>query len=420
MNTSRSLCLTALNRMQKDGAYSNIVLGALLDKSDLSNEEKSFASRLFYGVLEKKSILDYNIKPLSKRPVERLDSDILNILRMGMYQLLYMDSVPDNAAVNECVKLCTFTKKKSASGFVNALLRSKIREGKALLVPKKLNERLCISESIADIFCEQYGEEKTESIFSAFEKRTSQYIRVNTNKISVDDFIALLENENIKAQKVEKIQGVLICDKITVQSKLFREGLFYFQDLSSQSCCTALQVKGAQSVLDLCSAPGSKSFTLSLMADKDCKIVSCDISENRVSLIKKSVERLGLKNITPTVNDARIFKRELGLFDRVLCDVPCSGLGVIGKKPEIRYKNVDKNELFDLQFSILENGSKHLKDDGILVYSTCTLNKCENEEVVDRFLKEHKEFTYTDFGKKTFLPDEDNCNGFFVAAFKKK
>lgn len=415
--TSRQICLTALNRIEEHGAYSNIALSSLLSKQNLSNEEKAFASRLFYGVLEKKRLLDFNIKPFLRRPIEKIDADVLNIIRMGMYQLLFMDSVPDNAAVNECVKLCTFTKKKSASGFVNALLRGKIRDGKEIKVPKAIDERLSVSESVAELFVNQYGNEKTEKIFAAFEKGLSQYIRVNTEKISVDEFLHLLEKENIKAQKIDGLSGALICDNITAQSELFKRGYFYFQDLSSQCACRALESENAESILDLCAAPGSKSFTLSLISNGKSKITSCDVSENRVSLIKNSLARLEIKNITPIINDATIFNKELGKFDRVLCDVPCSGLGVIGKKPEIRYKNIRENELFEIQYAILSNGGKYLKDDGIMVYSTCTLNKSENEKVVEKFLEENKNFSLS--FKKTFLPDEDNCNGFFVATLKK-
>lgn len=415
--TSRQICLTALNRIEIDGAYSNITFGALISKEKLSNEEKAFASRLFYGVLEKKRVLDFNIKPFLKRPIEKLDPDVLNILRMGMYQLLFMDSVPDNAAVNECVKLCTFTKKKSASGFVNALLRSKIRDGKELRIPKAISERLSVSESVANLFVNQYGEEKTDKIFAAFEKGLNQYIRVNTEKISVNEFIALLEKENIIAEKIDELSGALVCNKITAQNELFKKGYFYFQDLSSQYACKALESEDAESILDLCAAPGSKSFTLSLMAKKECKITACDVSENRVSLIKNSLARLEIKNITPIINDATVYNQKLGKFDRVLCDVPCSGLGVIGKKPEIRYKEIDENELFDIQYLILTNGSKYLKDGGVMVYSTCTINKCENEKVVQAFLDKNKDFSLT--FQKTFLPDQDNCNGFFVATLKK-
>lgn len=420
MKTARQVCLMALNRMEKEGSYSNIVLNALLEKSELSREDRAFASRLFYGVLEKKLLLDFNIAPLSKRPVAKLDIDILNILRMGMYQLLFLESVPDSAAVNESVKLCTFTKKKSASGFVNALLRAKIRQNKEICMPKDKSVALSVDKSIYSLLKEQYGEERADKILSAFSRETPTYIRVNTQKTSLQQLKEALAKHNIHIEPAGNTEGCALVSNIgtLLQTKEFNEGHFYVQDLASQKCCSALSPKGARRILDVCAAPGGKSFTLALSAGRDCKVVSCDLYENRVSLIKSGAERLSLENIEPTVNDASIYNEKLGKFDRVLCDVVCSGLGVIGKKPEIRYKNIDPNELFDIQYSIITTSAKYLENGGILVYSTCTLNKRENEEVVDKFLKENTDFSLEE--QKTYFPDTDGCDGFFVAKLVKK
>lgn len=405
--------------MEKDGGYSNIVLNTLLEKSELSREDRAFASRLFYGVLEKKLLLDFNIAPLSKRPIAKLDCDILNILRMGMYQLLFLDSVPDSAAVNESVKLCNFTKKKSASGFVNALLRAKIRQNKVLCLPEDKSVALSVDKSIYSLLKEQYGEGRAEQIISAFSSETPTYIRVNTQKTTLAELKEVLAKHNIHIESVSDIEGCALVSNIgaLLQTEEFIEGYFYIQDLASQLCCSALSPKGASRILDVCAAPGGKSFTLSLLAGENCKVVSCDLYENRVSLIKKGAEKLSLKNIEPTVNDASVYNEKLGKFDRVLCDVVCSGLGVIGKKPEIRYKNIDPDELFDIQYSILSTSAKYLENGGILVYSTCTLNKRENEAVVDKFLKENGEFSLEE--QKTYFPDTDGCDGFFVAKLVK-
>lgn len=433
MKNARQLCLSALNRMENDGSYSNIVLNALLEKSELSREDKSFATRLFYGVLEKKLLLDYNIAPLSKRPIAKLDPDILNILRMGMYQLLFLDSVPDSAAVNESVKLCTFTKKKSATGFVNALLRAKLRQNNRICLPDSQSREyksisLSADESIVSLLCEQYGEENCKQILSAFSLEATQYIRVNTNKTTLEELASSLAKQNIHIEPCGRAEGCAALSGAGALSNIdaFNNGLFYVQDLASQLCCTALNAKGARRILDVCAAPGGKSFTLALTAGSECQVVSCDVTENRVSLIKKGAERLGLENVLPKINDASVFSEKLGKFDRVLCDVPCSGLGVIGKKPEIRYKKIEPDALFELQYSILNTSANYLESGGILVYSTCTLNKRENEAVVERFLSEHPEFSPQplNFSQdrhycKTFLPDRDGCDGFFVAALKK-
>lgn len=429
MKNARELCLLALVRMEKDGAYSNLVLNSLLNKCSLSHEEKSFATRLFYGTLEKKLLLDYNISLLSKRPPQKLDIEVLCILRMGMYQLLFLDSVPDSAAVNESVKLCYFTKKSSAKGFVNALLRAKLRQNKEICIPKAINEELSADKSIVLLLSEQYGEREMRDIFSAFSETTRQYIKVNTRKTTLNELCALLNEKNINVSPCERVEG---CAEIFNAGDLthlpeFKDGLFYVQDLASQMCCTALEVEGAQHILDTCAAPGGKSFTLALFAPESAEVVSCDVSSNRVSLIEKGKERLSLSNVKPRINDASLFNKDLGKFDRILCDVPCSGLGVIGKKPEIRYKKINPDELFSLQYKILETSSEYLEDGGILVYSTCTLNKRENEAVIERFLEQHSEFEphplrFSQNGEyhKTFLPNRDECDGFFVSAIIKK
>lgn len=428
MKTSRELCLSALLRMEKDEAYSNIVLNALLEKCALSREEKAFATRLFYGVLEKKLILDFNISLLLSKPIHKLDIEILSILRMGMYQLLFMDSVPDSAAVNESVKLCYFTKKISAKGLVNALLRNKLRENKEVKIPTALNEALSCDKSIVKLLCEQYSESETREIFAAFSKETKQYIKINAKKTSFAELAALLKEKGIEIIKHPTISNCaeVIASGDIAHTDEFKKGLFFIQDLASQICTDSICAENAQRILDVCASPGSKTFSISIAAPDSAEIVSCDVSENRVSLIEKGKERLSLLNVKPTVNDATIFNADLGSYDRVLCDVPCSGLGVIGKKPEIRYKKIEPDALFSLQYKILETSSQYLKSGGILVYSTCTLNKRENEAVIEKFLKEHDDFAphplkiseKNDY-KITLLPHKDNCDGFFISAIKK-
>lgn len=428
MKTSRELCLTALLRMEKDEAYSNIVLNALLEKCALGREEKSFATRIFYGVLEKKLILDFNISQLLSKPIHKLDTEILAILRMGMYQLLFMDSVPDSAAVNESVKLCYFTKKISAKGLVNAILRNKLRENKEIKIPKALNEALSCDKSIAKLLCEQYSESEVKEIFAAFSSDTKQYIKINAKKISFRELANLLKEKGIEIVEHPTISNCaeVISSGDVAHTDEFKNGLFFIQDLASQICVDSLFAQNAERVLDVCAAPGSKTFSISISAPDSAEIVSCDVSENRVSLIEKGRERLGLSNVKATVNDATVFNENLGRFDRVLCDVPCSGLGVIGKKPEIRYKKIDPDALFSIQYKILETSSRYLKSGGILVYSTCTLNKRENEAVIEKFLSEHSDFAphplkiseQNDY-KITLLPHKDNCDGFFISAITK-
>ena len=432
MKNAREVALIALLRVQKDGGYSNLVLDSILEKSNLSKEDKSFATRLFYGVIEKKILLDYNISRLATKPVSKLDAEILCILEMGLYQLFFMDNVPDSTAVNESVKLCCFTKKSFAKGFVNAILRSKIRQNKQILLPEEadrsyLSVKISADKSIADIFEKQFGIDKTIEIFSAFDGEANTYIRVNTNKTDADSLIEKLKKYLVTAEKCS-LNNCLKLSKAAglTKSEEFLNGEFYFQDLSCQYSCTALEAKSAKRILDVCAAPGGKSFTLSFLS-QNAEVVSCDVSKNRVSLIQGGAKRLGLTNIKPTVQDATVFNEQLGLFDRILCDVPCSGLGVISKKPEIRLKKIDENALFETQMNILENASRYLENGGILVYSTCTLNKRENEDVVNAFLNNYLDFephklSFSENGEftKTFMPDKDGCDGFFVSAIRKK
>lgn len=431
MKNERELCLAALIKMFKENGYSNLVLSSLLNKSSLNAAQKSYAARLFYGVLEKKNTLDYNISKYLKKPINKLDLEVLCVLRMGMYELLFMSSVPDRAAINESVNLCLFAKKSSAKGFVNAVLRAKAREGKKVEYPKisdknYLSVRYNVSDSIVKLLKEQYKEE-TEEILKGFEDLSGQYLRVNTNKTDAKSLIEILKNEKVEAKIVGGFEATLKIEGSfdAVNLKSFKDGLFHVQDLSSQICVSALDLKGNESLLDVCAAPGGKSFTAAEIL-KDGKVLSCDLSQNRVSLIKGGVERLGLNNIEVKIRDAASFDESSPLYDRVLCDVLCSGLGVIFKKPEIRYKEINKKELFSKQLEILNTSSKYLKEGGILVYSTCTLNKCENEEVVDRFLEENREFSkysvkaFDGESSKTLLPNKDNCDGFFACALIKK
>ena len=229
MKTSRELCLTALLRMDKDEAYSNIVLNALLEKCALGREEKAFATRIFYGVLEKKLVLDFNISLLLSKPISKLDIEILSILRMGMYQLLFMDSVPDSAAVNESVKLCYFTKKISARGLVNALLRNKLRENKKIKIPTRLNEALSCDESIAKLLCEQYSADETKEIFTAFSKDTKQYIKINAKKTNFSELKAILSEKGIEITAHPTISNCaeVLSSGDIAHTEEFKNGLFF-------------------------------------------------------------------------------------------------------------------------------------------------------------------------------------------------
>lgn len=434
MVNTRAITLKLLKKIHSDKSYSNILLDKTLLDIDCSLQEKKFISALFYGVIERIITLDAVIDRYSKIKANKLDVDILIILRIGFFQLMYMDSVPDSAAVNECVKLAKKCKNPSLSGFVNGVLRSFIRNNKAIPHSNDITDNLSISYScpqwLINKWLAEYGEDVTESMLKSSLGKSPVTIRLNTLKMSEKDIITVLENDGFTVNKTFLKDCYEISGGVSVEtSKAYKLGLFYVQDISSQLCSISLGAMEGETVIDVCAAPGGKSFTTAIKMNNKGKLYSLDLHENRVKLIKDGSERLGLTNIISMTNNAKIYNDSLPLADRVLCDVPCSGLGVIRRKPEIKYKNQDDfNELPEIQYKILETSAKYLKSGGILVYSTCTLSKDENEKVINRFLKEHPDFVGVPINpeydklsdwKATIIPDFYNSDGFFIAKIKR-
>ena len=426
---ARYTVLGLLDRM--DGkAYSNLLLEQGI--SGLSERDKAFASRLFYGVLERKLTLEYIISEYSSRPLEKLDGSVANILKMGIYQLLYMDSVPDNAAVNESVALAAKCRKKSASGFINAVLRNFIRNGKHFELPADDTERLSVEYScgkeLVKLLCGDYSAEKAENLLKNSLLPHKLYVRTNTLKTDSRKLIEDLGKIGIDSQICDTLPDCVSLDLngSVEQLELFRNGMFHVQDLSSQMCCAALAPKKGETVIDVCAAPGGKTFTIAEMMENNGRIISGDVRKNRVGLIRKGAERLGITIAEAVCNDGAVFNESFPKADKVLCDVPCSGFGVIRTKPEIKYNGIERaRELPELQYKILSAAASYLKDGGELVYSTCTLSRSENDNVIDRFLSEHKDFEpvnafpEADGYKLTIFPDEFDCEGSFMAKIRK-
>lgn len=417
-------------------AYSNLALDGALQKSSYTLKEKAFISRLFYGVIERRITLDYIISLYSTKPLQKLDGAVLTVLRMGVYQIVLMDSVPDNAAVNESVELVKQLGKSSAASFVNAVLRNFIRSGKNYALPKgsvkKMSVEYSCPEELVSRFTVQYGEKRTAEFLEASLRPHKLYLRVNNTKISADKLIELFAETGIGARKCDVDENCIEADSFgSVESnELFMEGYYHVQDMSSQLCCMALDPKKNDRILDICAAPGGKTFTIAEMTGDECKLYSCDLHSKRVELIRSGAERLGLKSITPLQNDAKVFNSDLGVFDKILCDVPCSGLGVIRSKPEIKYTDLSKIAgLPKVQYDILCTASEYLKPGGELVYSTCTVLKEENDDVIDRFLNEHKDFEKScflgrlgePFGsyKTAMFAGKYDCEGFFISKIRR-
>lgn len=434
VKSTRFTVLELLNKMD-NGAYSNLVLDAALKATDYSDRDKSFVSRLFYGILERKITLEYTISMYSDKPLHKLDDIVVNILKIGLYQLKYMDSIPDNAAVNETVNLTKQSKKASASGFVNALLRHFIRDNKKIKYPNDRLERLSVEYScsyeLCKKICSDYSYEQAEKFLKASLEPHMNFIRTNTLKITSSELINKLNEYGFNAEKSDYVQDCLAVNRINnlENCKLFSEGFFHIQDLSSQICCKVLNAKPNDTILDLCAAPGGKTLTIAELMNNQGRIIAADLHEKRVKLISKAAKRLNINIVETIQNDAKIFNPQLPLADKILCDVPCSGLGVIRSKPELKYINLeDIKKLPNIQYEILSVASQYLKKNGELVYSTCTINKDENDYVIDKFLSEHKNFEpveimqeYDKFNgyKATIFPKHFNCEGFFISKIRK-
>lgn len=422
-----------LTRVEKGGAYSNIALREALRPAGLDARQRAFCSALVYGVLERKLTLDRVLTPFLSRPISKLDPQVLCILRLGVYQLLYMDSVPAPAAVDQCVALCRRAGKQSAAGFINGVLRSFVRAGCPVPPPKgdlfaRMGEEYSAPRRLAELLCRSYGEENARLILENTLVAAPLAIRVNTLKTDAAALRARLDEEGAVSMEGPDENALLLSGVGNLEElPSFRAGLFHVQDVSSQLCARALDARPGMRVLDCCAAPGGKSFTAAQMMENRGEIFSCDLHPHKTALIGAGARRLGIDIIVPLAQDAAVTREGWGLFDRVLCDVPCSGLGVIRRRPEIKYKDFAAfDALPEVQYKILENSANYCKPGGLLVYSTCTLNPAENERVVERFLGACPAFSESAAAalggewKKTVLPlCERDGDGFFVAVLRR-
>ena len=415
-----------LKDILSSGAYSNISLRTELNKID-SEVSKSFVTKLVYGVVERKNYLDYIISKLSSTKLSKMDIDIVIILEMALYQIIYMDKVPESAAVNEAVKLAKIVNKR-LSGFVNANLRNFLRNKDDLM---KVNiddedERLAVKYSINEEFLELLKNDYDKETVNNFLKRSMDErllnLRVNTKKTTKDSIKAVLDKFNIKYEESDiSIDSLIVYDKVSdVVKSLFKQGYVSFQDATSSSLQDYIKLDKGDKVLDLCAAPGGKSMHMAEKLEMG-SITSCDIYEHKINLLKNEANRLGLDNINFQINDAMKLNKEfINKFDKVLLDVPCSGSGIISRKPEIKYQ-IDLKELKELndkQWKILNISKEYVKKGGLLVYSTCSILKLENEIMMKKFLEENNDFNLEKFIKH--MPTEKINDGFFISYLRKE
>lgn len=430
MSNPRYLAVKLLCKTFSGGSFSNIQLNSGLKNSDLDDRDKKLCSAIYYGVIERKIYLDYIIGKFSSRPVEKLDNTILNILRCGIYQMLFIDNIPDSAAVNESVSLSKKFGKTSASGMVNAVLRNFIRQGKTVRLPENRLERLSIEYSATPEFVksliDDYGEELAENLLSDALGSPPVTVRINPLKCNEEQFT---ESFGKTAVKNDILPDCFELSGDVTANDAFKNGFFHVQDLASQLCCMSLAPSENDIVLDICAAPGGKTFTMAELMNSKGKIMAFDLHEKRVKLIRDGAERLGLFNIEAYAGDATKFNPDLPEFTKILCDVPCSGLGAVRRKPEIKYKDFkDFSGLPEIQYRIADNALKYLAVGGEMVYSTCTLRKAENINVVEKLLANHPEIEPVTlpellgekFGSSAdIFPCYFGSDGFFISKFRK-
>lgn len=443
MANSRKTAFKVLLKIEQDGAYSNIALNNAVKEGELTPLDAAFTSALVYGVLERKITLDYIIKQYSKIPLRKIELKTKIILRLGLLQMAFMDKIPESAAVNESVKLAKQQKLQKSSGFINAILRSFARDNCKVKYPDIKNKaeyysvKYSCPQPLVKLWLESYGEENAKGILEKLSGRPNIYARVNTLRTTAEKLIDALADDKVKAEKVDFPENsVRLADTGSIERlKAYKGGLFHIQDLSSQLCAYFLSAEKGQTVLDICSAPGGKTFTTAEYMHNSGKIIACDMYEHKLKLIEKGAKRLGIDIVETCLRDGSSDENPLPMADRILCDVPCSGLGVLSRKPEIRYKDdlIDTN-LADIQYKILCESAKYLKKGGKLVYSTCTLNPQENNKNTAKFLAEHSDFEGValelphQFGRAyeeqpyeiTIMPHSYDGDGFYISVFTRR
>ncbi len=423
MSSARKVAVKVLSEIERDGSYSNIAADVALNEAGLSSADSRLASMLIYGCLQRKITLNKVLRDMAGDSFRKTHPFVVSVCLVGAYQLLFMDKIPESAAVNESVKIVKASKQRFAAGFTNAVLhkiaRSKQEILKDIADSDDLSFKYSCSKELIESLIKDYGFELAEGFLKASLESPKLICRLN-NFADTNGLLESLSEKGIECNNCD-LDGAFTLKSAGNVERLpeFRNGKFFVQDLASQIAISNLNIKEGMNVLDVCAAPGGKSFTAAQYAGKSGKIVACDLYEKRVGLILNGAKRLNINNLTAVQNDATVYNQSLGQFDRVLCDVPCSGFGVIRRKPEIKYKNLSEfDELPEIQLNILKTSVKYLKANGEIMYSTCTLRNAENKEVVDKFLRENMDFEIV--LEKTLFPQISSSDGFYFCVLKRK
>ena len=433
---AREIAYKVLLDIEKNKNYSNMAINKHFKDVKISNQDRGLATEIIYGVIENKYYIDYMIDKLSKVKTNKMEIYVKTLLRMGIYQIMFLNSISDYAAVNETVNLAK-KKNSKVSGFINGILRNVIRQKEEIGKVKTkddvdyLSIKYSYDKWMIRNWMIHFGKEFTEELLEANNERPNIYLRTNTLKITRDELIKKLEKQNIKAEKVNVVEEAIKVEhlKDIENNNLYKEGLFTVQDVSSMLVGKVMNPKENSLVLDVCSAPGGKTTHMATLMNNTGQVVSRDIYDHKLKLIKAASKRLGLTNVDVQEFDGMKLDREsIAKFDYVLADVPCSGLGIIRRKPEIKYKEKEEfRQLPPIQKKILENASKYVKVGGTLIYSTCTIQDSENIDVVNEFLQKHKNFELVPIkevnvdlenqekGYMKIYPNVHNMDGFFIS-----
>ncbi|MGV3052211.1 16S rRNA (cytosine(967)-C(5))-methyltransferase RsmB [Staphylococcus chromogenes] len=432
MTTVRALSLETIEAVFKEGAYSNLKINEVLTRESLSAADRGLLTALVYGTIQHKLTLDYYLKPFIKTKIKGW---VRRLLWMSLYQFIYMDKIPTHAIINEAVTLAKKRGGQQTGNTVNAILRRVTIEDLPDLTAikdevKRLSIQYSMPQWIVKHWKTHYGIETTEAILKAMQHPVPQTVRVNKTQLSVDAAVEQLQSEGYTVEKDTHIDVCLHISHGTVMdATLFKEGKLSIQDKSSMFVAEILNPQHEEEILDCCSAPGGKACQTAELMKNTGHVDATDIHEHKITLIEENINKLKLKNISASVHDATTPYTKK--YDKIIVDAPCSGLGVLRHKPEIKYTMTEAQvaSLVEVQLKILENVVHALKEGGTLVYSTCTIEQMENENVIYTFLKAHPEFEFEPFinpvnGQTTrtlqLLPQDLNTDGFFITKIKRK
>lgn len=443
-NNVREVALDTLLHIEKNQAYSNLLLNKMIRESSLSPKDVGLLTEIVYGTVQRKMTLDYFLQPFLKKQ-KKIELWVIILLRLSLYQIVYLDRIPERAVIHEAVEIAKRRGHRGISGMVNGVLRSIQREG----LPEfgEINdplERLSIEMSfplwLLQKWAHQYGIEETMEICKSTLEPPKVTARVNCNKTTVLEVLSLLEEENVAAEKGDlSIDAISISNGNLAKTRIFQDGYVTIQDESSMLVARALGPVNGDKVLDSCAAPGGKTTHIAELLGNNGEVISVDLHPHKVKLIEDQLNRLKLSNVKTLVSDSRHLQEHFNSeeFDRILVDAPCSGFGVIRRKPDIKYSKrlEDIAQLATIQLSILNSVAPLLKNGGTLIYSTCTIDQEENADVFEKFLATNKEFKvdetlidrmpevlkpFVKNGQVQILPHYFGSDGFFIASFRKQ